>query len=379
MNQRLLLLKEWVLPNVGNEERAGINKNNLRMIGRVVPAFIIFTAVLLVIYAGLLISAPERRRLDLYSLLVCFLLFLIVFFLHKRLERDPISSSKKGAEGMMELSYWAFSIWGICVSWRMYLNGNQMLIMDTVQIVFAFLICSYPLWGVIRVVTSYVILFLILFRTDGAAQINLAIYSLMAGMLCFGTVLRYGMELRNLEQMHALASHARAMENRSTHDELTGMKNRMALREDFPGYCHETLCVIMADVDHFKRYNDTYGHEVGDQILIAVASEITNLFGEDSTYRYGGDEFLIIQKDYTRSEISTLLMVWADAVRNIRLDIIPEEGDFSCSYGFTYGRPSGEEELRQMVVRADRKLYEMKRSPSRVSHSALAASRPGQI
>ena len=377
MNQRLL--KEWVLPNVGNEERAGINKNNLRMIGRVVPAFIIFTAVLLVIYAGLLISAPERRRLDLYSLLVCFLLFLIVFFLHKRLERDPISSSKKGAEGMMELSYWAFSIWGICVSWRMYLNGNQMLIMDTVQIVFAFLICSYPLWGVIRVVTSYVILFLILFRTDGAAQINLAIYSLMAGMLCFGTVLRYGMELRNLEQMHALASHARAMENRSTHDELTGMKNRMALREDFPGYCHETLCVIMADVDHFKRYNDTYGHEVGDQILIAVASEITNLFGEDSTYRYGGDEFLIIQKDYTRSEISTLLMVWADAVRNIRLDIIPEEGDFSCSYGFTYGRPSGEEELRQMVVRADRKLYEMKRSPSRVSHSALAASRPGQI
>ena len=377
MNQRLL--KEWVLPNVGNEERAGINKNNLRMIGRVVPAFIIFTAVLLVIYAGLFISAPKRRRLDLYSLLVCFLLFLIVFFLHKRLERDPISSSKKGAEGMMELSYWAFSIWGICVSWRMYLNGNQMLIMDTVQIVFAFLICSYPLWGVIRVVTSYVILFLILFRTDGAAQINLAIYSLMAGMLCFGTVLRYGMELRNLEQMHALASHARAMENRSTHDELTGMKNRMALREDFPGYCHETLCVIMADVDHFKRYNDTYGHEVGDQILIAVASEITNLFGEDSTYRYGGDEFLIIQKDYTRSEISTLLMVWADAVRNIRLDIIPEEGDFSCSYGFTYGRPSGEEELRQMVVRADRKLYEMKRSPSRVSHSALAASRPGQI
>ena len=209
--------------------------------------------------------------------------------------------------------------------------------------------------------------------------INLAIYSLMTGMLCFGTVLRYGMELRNLEQMHALASHARAMENRSTHDELTGMKNRMALREDFPGYCHETLCVIMADVDHFKRYNDTYGHEVGDQILIAVASEITNLFGEDSTYRYGGDEFLIIQKDYTRSEISTLLMVWADAVRNIRLDIIPEEGDFSCSYGFTYGRPSGEEELRQMVVRADRKLYEMKRSPSRVSHSALTASRPGQI
>lgn len=377
MNQRLL--KEWVLPNVGNEERAGINKNNLRMIGRVVPAFIIFTAVLLVIYAGLFISAPERHRLDLYSLLVCFLLFLIVFFLHKRLERDPISSSKKGAEGMMELSYWAFSIWGICVSWRMYLNGNQMLIMDTVQIVFAFLICSYPLWGVIRVATSYVILFLILFRTDGAAQINLTIYSLMAGMLCFGTVLRYGMELRNLEQMHALASHARAMENRSTHDELTGMKNRMALREDFPGYCHETLCVIMADVDHFKRYNDTYGHEVGDQILIAVASEITNLFGEDSTYRYGGDEFLIIQKDYTRSEISTLLMVWADAVRNIRLDIIPEEGDFSCSYGFTYGRPSGEEELRQMVVRADRKLYEMKRSPSRVSHSALAASLPGQM
>ena len=337
----------------------------MRMISRIVPVFTILTAALLVIYAGLFVSAPERRRLALYSLLVCVLLFLITFVLHKRLERDPLAASRKITEGLIELSYWAFSIWGICVSWRMYVHGNQMLIMDSVQIAFALLICSYPLWGVIRVVISYLILFIVLLRTDGAAQINLAIYSLMAGMLCFGTVLRYGMELRNLEQMNALTSHARAMETRSTHDELTGMKNRMALREDFPCYCHQTLSVVMADVDHFKKYNDTYGHEVGDQILKAVASEITNLFGDDSTYRYGGDEFLIIQKEYTRSEISTMLMVWADAIRNIRLDIIPEEGDFSCSYGISYGRPSDEEELRQMVVRADKKLYEMKRSPSR--------------
>ena len=49
------------------------------------------------------------------------------------------------------------------------------------------------------------------------------------------------------------------------------MKNRAALRGDFPSYCGKKVSVIMADVDHFKRYNDTYGHEIGDVILHDVA------------------------------------------------------------------------------------------------------------
>ena len=365
MNQ--YIWKQWLLPDVKQNEQKGINMINVRMINRIVPLFAVLTTGLMVFYSVMYVITPSRYLLALSSVSVCVFLFLLAMIVFNRLERDSRSLSNRSSTVLIDLAYWAFSAWGITVSWQMYLHDSQMLIMDVVQIAFSLLICAYPLWGVIRVSISYLILYIILFITDGAAQINPAIYSLMAAMLCFGTVLRYVSELRNLRLVRSLSVHARTLENRSNHDELTGLKNRMALREDFPGFCGKNLWVIMTDVDHFKRYNDTYGHEAGDRILEKVASEIQNYFGTESTYRYGGDEFLIIQTEYTRSEITTLLMVWAEAIRNIHLDLIPEEYDFSCSYGFTNGKPETEEDLREMVIGADQKLYNMKRSP--LSHS----------
>ena len=355
-------LRQWLLPDIEESTRKTIINNNVRLINRILPFFTFLTTILLVVYAVLCILSPSRYIFALSCIAACTGLFVCSIFLFRRLERDGSASEKKSTLIVLNLAYWVFSIWGILVSWQMYLRNSQMLLMDTVQIAFSLLVCCYPIYGVIRIAVSYLILFIFLLRADGAAQINLAIYCLMAGMVCFGTVLRYLMEVKNVTQMQELSKHARDLEHSSNHDELTGMKNRMALREDFPAYCHENLWVIMADVDHFKRYNDTYGHEVGDQILITVSSEIMNLFGSESTYRYGGDEFLIILRDYTRSEISTLMMVWSEAVHNIRLDIIPEEGDFSCSYGYTHGTAASEKELRLMIVRADKKLYEMKNS-----------------
>lgn len=355
------ILKQWLLPDMGQKERNGINEINIRMINRIVPLFTTLTLILLLFYAVMSIVSPEKYRMTLLIVLVCALLFVLALIVFRRLVRDPLACTKRSTEELIDIAYWAFSIWGIFVSWQMYVHNSQMLLMDTVQIAFALFICAYPLWGILRVSISYLILYIALYRTDGAAQINLAIYCLMAAMLCFGTILRYGMELRNLKQMHSLTKRARTLEKQSNHDTLTGMKNRLALREDFSSFCGNNLWVIMADIDHFKRYNDTYGHEVGDQILVRVASEIMNLFGKDSTYRYGGDEFLIIQKDYSPSEISALLIVWAEAIQNIRLDFLPEEDNYSCSYGYVDGRPSTEEGLREMIVRADKKLYEMKR------------------
>ena len=145
-------------------------------------------------------------------------------------------------------------------------------------------------------------------------------------------------------------------------DDLTGMKNRVALRVDFPNYCRKNVWVVMCDVDHFKRYNDTYGHAVGDEIMQTFAEKITDFFGEAGTYRYGGDEFLMILEGDSQSEIGSLLMIWADAIRRIRLDTLPEEDDFSCSYGYEEGTPADEQALRRMVVLADEKLYQMKKS-----------------
>lgn len=98
-----------------------------------------------------------------------------------------------------------------------------------------------------------------------------------------------------LEQVnHELAAAARC-------DALTGLGNRRALQEDLEviearvsRYGH-SYCIALLDVDHFKAYNDQYGHQAGDLVLQSVASEIKDQArGGDTLYRYGGEEFLCI-------------------------------------------------------------------------------------
>lgn len=84
-------------------------------------------------------------------------------------------------------------------------------------------------------------------------------------------------------------------------DPLTGLRNRRALEEDLDllearvmRYGHR-YCMALIDVDHFKSYNDTYGHPAGDRILQTVAVQLEDhARGGDAIYRYGGEEFLCI-------------------------------------------------------------------------------------
>jgi diguanylate cyclase (GGDEF)-like protein len=76
-------------------------------------------------------------------------------------------------------------------------------------------------------------------------------------------------------------------------DELTGLLSRRALYERLAGVGRD-YTVAMVDVDHFKSFNDTYGHDVGDQVLKLVAAHIADVGGGGLAYRYGGEEFTIL-------------------------------------------------------------------------------------
>ena len=76
-------------------------------------------------------------------------------------------------------------------------------------------------------------------------------------------------------------------------DDLTGLPSRRALNEQLMGL-GRNYAVAMLDVDHFKRFNDTYGHDVGDQVLKMVGSKIGAVKGGGRPFRYGGEEFAII-------------------------------------------------------------------------------------
>ena len=76
-------------------------------------------------------------------------------------------------------------------------------------------------------------------------------------------------------------------------DELTGLPSRRALNEQLLALSR-TYTIAMLDVDHFKKFNDTYGHDLGDQVLKMVASHIANVGGGGKAFRYGGEEFTVL-------------------------------------------------------------------------------------
>ena len=76
-------------------------------------------------------------------------------------------------------------------------------------------------------------------------------------------------------------------------DELTGLPSRRALNEQLMAL-PRAYTVAMLDVDHFKKFNDTYGHDLGDQVLRMIAGRIARVGGGGKAYRYGGEEFTIV-------------------------------------------------------------------------------------
>jgi len=76
-------------------------------------------------------------------------------------------------------------------------------------------------------------------------------------------------------------------------DELTGLPGRRALNELLP-QLGGRYAIAMGDVDHFKNFNDTYGHDAGDQVLRMVAGKLSRVAGGGRAFRYGGEEFTVV-------------------------------------------------------------------------------------
>ncbi len=99
--------------------------------------------------------------------------------------------------------------------------------------------------------------------------------------------------------------------HQATHDALTGLPNRMLLEDRLQQACarlrrdHDEVSVMFIDLDDFKLVNDTYGHNVGDQVLVEVANRLHQILrAVDTVARLGGDEFVVFCESLPESEVA---------------------------------------------------------------------------
>ena len=164
-------------------------------------------------------------------------------------------------------------------------------------------------------------------------------------------------EVRNLT--NKLSEDNVRLHEASQIDSLTKIKNRLALRLDYNSYTGKTLAVAMIDIDNFKQLNDQYGHIIGDKVLEATGRLLSDLFGQNNSYRYGGDEFLIIVPDPDKDEFETKLQHLAK--NSLHINSGEKVVIANYSIGYLCETESAEYPLRSMISDADDRMYEDKR------------------
>jgi diguanylate cyclase (GGDEF)-like protein/PAS domain S-box-containing protein len=156
------------------------------------------------------------------------------------------------------------------------------------------------------------------------------------------------------------------MEHVALVDKLTGLANRRyfdyAMAANLASYDRqdEPFGLLMIDIDLFKRFNDTYGHAVGDQVLQMVAQTLSqNCRAYDTPVRWGGEEFVIISTNTTKDEMALI----AERTRMlIEASQLTHEGQFlsvTVSIGCSFVESGDDAE--SILRKADEKLYQSKR------------------
>jgi diguanylate cyclase (GGDEF)-like protein len=182
--------------------------------------------------------------------------------------------------------------------------------------------------------------------------------------LQFFSVIGYQMAT-TLKQFQRFSS----VKKEAIYDTLTSLFNRRYLEEklavDAQKAFHSSsnLSIIMVDIDHFKKVNDTFGHAAGDKVLHEIASLLKNSLRrqDDTVARYGGEEFVLVLPGAPLEATSTIAERIRQTVANTPIDIGQSQIHLTISLGisnFPIHRAKSKEELVKM---ADLALYEAKR------------------
>jgi diguanylate cyclase (GGDEF)-like protein len=164
------------------------------------------------------------------------------------------------------------------------------------------------------------------------------------------------------------ASMHEVTQEQASHDALTRLPNRRQLADDIAGPLAaavaqgERLAIGMADIDHFKRFNDEFGHRVGDVTLQKVAEVLRSSVRDgDSVYRFGGEEFLIVLRAAGRDEARTLAERLRASVERTPLtgDQLQPVGPVTISIGLALCPEHGLD-LNALIDAADRAMYASK-------------------
>ncbi|HHS99603.1 MAG TPA: GGDEF domain-containing protein [Thiomicrospira sp.] len=187
----------------------------------------------------------------------------------------------------------------------------------------------------------------------------------------------------NSDEVNSLRQQLNEAKAEALKDELTQIGNRKAFNSCLMDLTIEhkskphSLCLIMTDIDHFKKFNDTYGHPVGDSVLRYFSNIMRKSSPENEVLcRYGGEEFAIIIKDCSIEEAAKRAEHIRTQIEAARLTLKDSDEPIStitASFGISHFK-GHQDNLEEFIQRADQSLYKAKQSGrNQVIHELMSA------
>jgi diguanylate cyclase (GGDEF)-like protein len=178
-------------------------------------------------------------------------------------------------------------------------------------------------------------------------------------------IMRSELEQKVLKRTQDLEDKSKQLEFLATHDELTGLVNRRYINShikilfDMQAFDNKSIFIAYTDIDDFKRINDTYSHEVGDEVLIKIA-EILQQFSNEMLIiaRYGGEEFLLCFDSTTKEQVMKTCEMIRHKIESLDFTHIDNHIKITISIGVVN---ANDESLHRNVIQtADNNLYKAK-------------------
>ncbi|MCP5084372.1 MAG: GGDEF domain-containing protein [Alphaproteobacteria bacterium] len=170
------------------------------------------------------------------------------------------------------------------------------------------------------------------------------------------------------EQVKLLETRLQKAKDVSLYDPLTQLRNRGYYDQELPKLVikaaldEKPLCLAVADIDHFKRVNDNFGHQIGDGVLKLFADLLMkNIKGRDLVVRFGGEEFVVLLPETQLSDAMVLLEQIRKKLQGLSLSVRTTGqtvGNVTASFGLVQLRP--DEDKSALFERADQLLYRAK-------------------
>ncbi|GHT91174.1 hypothetical protein FACS1894140_1230 [Spirochaetia bacterium] len=325
-----------------------------------------------------LIAAPLVTLFSLYPLLIDRKLFSFILFLSTAAIELGVYVYTRRTAGKDQKGVLGFLLFFICIiAFGIYIGViakpegqavNYMLFLVCAQIVFVL----DPLFNlVLNAAVTAVFSILAIWMKDPHFWIIDVANAVIASTV--GLIFSWQMSHMVIKEMltaRRLEAERNRFEAESIRDELTGLGNRrdFSQRVDFfINACQrvrQTVCVIMMDVDHFKTYNDFYGHPRGDAVLEAMGGVLSRLMAEEKLFaaRVGGDEFIVIWTENRISEAQRIALKLRRMIIELQIshEQSPVAPHLTASLGLYVLRGGSPDTAEDIYERADQALYAAK-------------------